>query len=304
VRRHRWSDAEWREALERLLRERPPADRANDDPVFFPRRAMELGRSRIEIEHMALLSAMLAYGRVAVFLAVLRTLAEESDYRLSALLRDPTDGRRWPAYRLSRGDDIAAVVRAAVSVTERRGGLWESFRPGWETDETVRAGVAALRGDLLRAIPSRRRTRGVLHLLPGVENGQCAKRWMLFLRWMVRRDDVDLGLWSGVPPRALVIPLDRHIGFLGRAFGWTRRRTDDARTAEEITAVLRRFDPADPLRYDFALCHLGISGLCRHARGGRCPPECAFRGVCRRCAGRGRAAVTGPRTSPARGFAE
>lgn len=304
MRRHRWSDAEWRETLERLLRERPPADRAQYDPVYFPRRAKDLGRSRPEIEQMALLSAMLAYGRVSAFLTVLRTLAEDSDYRPATLLQGSFDGRRWPAYRLSRGEDIASVVRAAVSVTERRGGLRESFQPGWDSDASVRAGVAALRGDLLQAIPPRRRTRGVLHLLPGVENGQCAKRWMLFLRWLVRRDDVDLGLWTAVPPRALVIPLDRHIAFLGRAFGWTRRRTDDARTAEEITAVLRRFDPEDPLRYDFALCHLGISGLCRHAREGRCSPECAFRGVCRRYAGRGGAEVTGRPAAPARGFVE
>lgn len=274
------SDARQGAALEALLRRHPPRVRVECDPVFFPRRALEQGRPRSEVEQVALLSAMLAYGRVDAFMAVLRAILDACGDRLDALRRSPPPGWRWPAYRLSRGSDIAAFVDAMGAVVERRGGLWESFRAGWSDDRNPRNGLASLRRDLLAAAPARRRTRGLLHLLPGVEAGQCAKRWMLFLRWMVRRNDgVDLGLWTEVSPRDLVVPLDRHIAFLGRALGWTRRRTNDFRTAAEITAVLRRFDSADPLRYDFALCHLGIAGRCRHGRN-PCPRDCAFGEFC------------------------
>ncbi len=277
-----WSDSEWRVALEKLLREHPPIARLERDPVRFPHAAWKQGRARPQVEQVALLSAMLAYGRVAAFMAALDAIFSVCDYRLSTLFETPPSGWRWPAYRLSRGADIAAFAEAICRVTDRRGGLWESFRQGWAPRRDILDGLAALRNDLLAAAPRPRHTRGFLHLLPAVGETCRAKRWMLFLRWMVRRTGgVDLGLWMEIPPSSLIIPLDRHIAFLGRAFGWTRRRTDDLRAAREITAVLRRFAPRDPLRYDFALCHLGISGHCRPARGGGCSPACWFQRVCR-----------------------
>ena len=89
---------------------------------------------------------------------------------------------------------------------------------------------------------------------------------------MVRPDGVDLGLWRAIPPSALVIPLDTHVGRIARLLGLTTRGDTSWRTAESITASLRRFDAADPVRFDFALAHLGISGACA---GRRVPTICA-----------------------------
>jgi endonuclease III len=91
---------------------------------------------------------------------------------------------------------------------------------------------------------------------------------------MVRGPDaVDLGAWSGLVPRsALVVPLDTHVHRVSRCLGLTLRRDASWRTAEEITAALRRIDPEDPVRYDFALCHLGMSGDCPARRD---PLRCA-----------------------------
>jgi endonuclease III len=84
-------------------------------------------------------------------------------------------------------------------------------------------------------------------------------------------DAVDLGLWRGVPASALVVPLDTHVHRVARALGLTARPDASWRTAEEITAALRRIDPADPVRFDFALCHMGMSGRCPARRdAGRC----------------------------------
>jgi len=80
---------------------------------------------------------------------------------------------------------------------------------------------------------------------------------------MVRDRDIDFGLWKGVPKNKLIIPLDTHIARISRCLGLTFRKTQDWKMAVEITESLKRFDPEDPVKYDFALCHHGISGVCK-----------------------------------------
>ncbi len=80
---------------------------------------------------------------------------------------------------------------------------------------------------------------------------------------MVRDSDIDFGLWKEIPKNHLIIPLDAHIARIGRCLGLTKRKSNDWKTAVEITEVLKKFDPEDPLKYDFALCHQGISGACK-----------------------------------------
>jgi uncharacterized protein (TIGR02757 family) len=105
---------------------------------------------------------------------------------------------------------------------------------------------------------------GARWLLPLPERGSVCKRHCLFLRWMVRPDDgVDCGAWPLTAPSRLVVPLDVHLQRVARAFGWTRRRSPTWDMALEVTGALRRLDPADPARYDFALSRLGILGLLR-----------------------------------------
>jgi uncharacterized protein (TIGR02757 family) len=84
----------------------------------------------------------------------------------------------------------------------------------------------------------------------------------LFLRWMIRDKDIDFGIWKGIPKNKLIIPLDTHIARISRCLGLTKRASQDWKMAEEITGALKTLDPEDPLKYDFALCHQGISGVC------------------------------------------
>jgi uncharacterized protein (TIGR02757 family) len=117
--------------------------------------------------------------------------------------------------------------------------------------------------------------RGLAHLFPDPARGGASKRQMLLLRWMVRGPDgLDFGLWKEVPSSALTIPLDTHIARVSRRIGLTQRRTLGWRTAKDITDSLKLLDPADPIKYDFALCHLGMSGAC--------PPRLTVE-HCRRC---------------------
>jgi uncharacterized protein (TIGR02757 family) len=125
---------------------------------------------------------------------------------------------------------------------------------------------------------------GRAFLFPRPERGSACKRHNLFLRWVVRGPDgVDLGLWRAVSPRDLVVPLDTHMARLGGALGLARRKTQDWKMAEEITASLRLVCPEDPVKFDYPLTRLGILGLCTRSRRGvcdRCPvaPLCSRRG--------------------------
>jgi len=103
---------------------------------------------------------------------------------------------------------------------------------------------------------------GMMHFFPTPAKGSACKRMNLFLRWMVRDRDIDFGIWKGIPKNKLVIPLDTHIARISRCLGFTMRRSADWKAAVEITNALKQFDPDDPVKYDFALCHHGIAGMC------------------------------------------
>nr|MBP9121411.1 TIGR02757 family protein [Ignavibacterium sp.] len=93
------------------------------------------------------------------------------------------------------------------------------------------------------------------------EKGSACKRMNLFLRWMVRKDELDFGLWKEISTSKLVIPVDTHIARISRSLNLTKRKNADWKMAEEITLNLKRFDAEDPIKYDFAICHIGIRKL-------------------------------------------
>ncbi len=103
----------------------------------------------------------------------------------------------------------------------------------------------------------------------------------MFLRWLVRTEWPDLGLWTHYPADQLIIPLDTHVARISRFIGLTDRATPDGKMAQEITAALRRLYPADPLRYDFAISHLGILGDCPGVRKRATCGLCPLYSVCR-----------------------
>jgi uncharacterized protein (TIGR02757 family) len=208
----------------------------------------------------------------------------------------------FATYRFNRPRDLAALAAAAGHVAGAAGSLGARFgarfRDAGGGAGALRPALAGFARDLRDApqvapLLRGRGRRGLLHLLPDAAGPGASKRWNLYLRWMVRGPDaVDLGAWRGiVPASALVVPLDTHVHRVARCLGLTRRPDASWRTAEEITAALRRIDPEDPVRYDFALCHLGMSGSCPARRDPARCAECPLVEACGR-GGRRRAAVT------------
>jgi uncharacterized protein (TIGR02757 family) len=188
-------------------------------------------------------------------------------------------------YRMTGERDVACLLYGAGALLRAHGSLGAAFARHFRGD--VREALAGFIEDLLSAdftplIGQRGPTRRLKHLLPHPGRGSACKRMNLFLRWMVRGPDgVDFGLWKFVPESALVVPLDTHVHRIGRFIGLTRRKDLSWRTAEDVTARLRLLDAADPVRYDFALSHLGISGACASRKDARRCEGCPLKPVCR-----------------------
>lgn len=261
-----------REHLDALLAGCDAESTRSRDPVDFVHRYDE---SRDQ-EVAGLVAASLAFGNaVAARRSIGRALTalgpEPASTVLSAGPAELRHRLRGFVHRIYRGEHLASMLLHAGQLLRRHGTLGNAFahfhRAG---DQDFREGLArfadALRGDA----PG----RSLRHLISDPRAGSACKRLVLYARWMVRpADGVDLGLWS-IAPSELVIPVDTHVHRISRNLGLTHRRAASWATAEEITAALRKFDPEDPVKYDFALCHLGVSREC---------PSRPNRAKCQRC---------------------
>ena len=257
------------------------------DPVWVVRRFSRDADQEI----VAFCAAGLAFGRVQSILQSLEALLAVMGDAPAAFVQqfDPArDGRALAAlgHRWIRGVDLVALVWVLRQMIERSGSLEGFFAEGHRTDAVTVEGALesfserALALDLATAygrVPAR---PGVAYFFSRPSTGGACKRLNLFLRWMVRADRVDLGLWTRVRPAQLVIPLDTHVVRVSRCLGLTRMRTPGWRMAADITGMLRQLDPGDPIRYDFSLCHLGMMDACGTGTARR-DSQCPLRGVCR-----------------------
>lgn len=256
------------------------------DPLVFVHRY----RDRADQEVVAFLSAGLAFGNVRSIQQSLSCLLEALGPKPSdfVLHFDPLRHAECLPEKVHRWIGRPELARALVVLREmlrRFGSLEAAFTSGYEPDEpTLEPGLRAfarLARSLEPKAPSAENSPGAVYFFPSPETGSACKRLNLFLRWMVRGGDgLDLGLWSSIPPSRLLIPLDVHVGRISRALGLTRLRTPGFSMVRQVTASLRRFDPLDPIKYDFALARLGILKWCPSRRTpGRCE-ACPLEEVC------------------------
>lgn len=239
----------------------------------------------LDREFAAFVAAHLAYGRVDPMIRAVRAALAPLGPRPSDWLRERTEPKArkelitalaaW-VWRFHTGPDIVAWMLAWKRLDAESGSGLETHLlpdPGEAPDAALSRLVQRLRLDLPPTYGSR-------FSLPDPLEGAACKRWRMFLRWMVRKEWPDLGLWTRYPSDRLIIPLDTHVARVSRFIGLSHRATPDGKMAHEITASLRRLDPADPLRYDFALSHLGILGDCPGVRKRSTCAACPLYSVC------------------------
>jgi uncharacterized protein (TIGR02757 family) len=189
-------------------------------------------------------------------------------------------------HRWTRGVDLVALLWILRQVLDSHGSLERFFAEGFKSDDED-VGPAldsfstrALALDLRRAYGRVPKRAGVCYFFPRPSAGSACKRLNLFLRWMVRSDHVDFGVWTRIPASKLVVPLDTHIIRLGQCLRLTRYKGAGWKMAADITSSLRALDPLDPVRFDFSLCHVGMRNACGYGRA-QGDSQCPLRGLCR-----------------------
>ncbi len=225
----------------------------NPDPLQFLYRYPDI-RNR---EIVALIAASLAYGRVGQILkAVERVLAPMGntprDYVCQKEKKQIQHEFKSFKYRFATGEHVAGLLAGIGQVVDQYGSLQDCFVHGQSRGDTSILPALTFFTQEIRG------TRNPGHLLADPVKGSACKRSCLFLRWMVRTDEVDPGGWTLVSPASLIVPLDTHMHKAGRLLGFTTRKQANMKTAQEITRGFSRLCPEDPVKYDFALTRFGI----------------------------------------------
>ena len=251
-------------ALDQLYAEFNYPDSAAD-PIQIVRRFTRAD----DREVVGFCAASLAFGRVGSVLQSIERLLAVMGPEPAAYVRRFDPRRDGPAFaglvhRWTRGPDLVALLWVMKQMIDRAGSIEGFFLEGDdpEADDIEEAldrfSIRALALDLKAAYGRVPKRPGICCFFPRPSAGSACKRLNLFLRWMVRRDALDLGVWTRVSPSKLIVPLDTHVIRVGRALRLTRYTSPGWKMARDITASLRRLDADDPVKYDYSLCHLGM----------------------------------------------
>jgi uncharacterized protein (TIGR02757 family) len=264
-----------------------------DDPLSVVRPFVHDGRSA---EILGVVAATLAIGNTTAIRGALRGLWDRADGDPATWLMATPPSRRRRAlasfrHRWIRGDQVDYLAGVLREYYGQHDSLEEAFLEGSGTGGFA-GGLDAL-ARVLRGDESPGDTpRGYRHLFPSpldAPRSPC-KRMTLFVRWMARDRFPDFGVWPHVPTGELRVPLDQHVHWIAYHLGLTARRTRSWAAVEEVSAALRRIDPVDPIKFDFVLCHTGVSGDCPKERDLTICGPCSVRPDCRLWRGRGAAA--------------
>lgn len=246
------------------------------DPLQFVYRFPD----RRDAEIAAFLASALAYGRVRQIERSLTELFDRMDgspHEYTMNLCDAGRARMRPfKHRFTTGSDIIDLIDLFHRILDEYGDLESFFLRGYRPEHpNVLPALSVFCDSLCERYADAHDGHvsfGLSYLLASPSRGSASKRLHLFLRWMVRYDEVDPGLWRRVDKSKLIVPIDVHMARLCRILGLHDDKTTTGRTAVKITEGFSKIEPADPAKYDFALSRIGILENCTG-----CPrPECAY----------------------------
>jgi uncharacterized protein (TIGR02757 family) len=226
------------------------------DPIQIPHRFTK----KEDIEIAGFLTATISWGQRKSILKNANNLMERMDNSPYDFIMQSST-KEWQnmsdfVHRTFNGRDCLFFFNSLRNIYSKQSGLEGIFTNGYSVDRTIFSSLKHFR-EVFLSIPHEQRVK---KHLSDVSANSAAKRLNMFLRWMVRSDDnsVDFGIWKNIPPSALMLPLDTHAGNVARELGLLQRKQNDWKAVEEITAILRTFDPTDPVKYDYALFGIGV----------------------------------------------
>ncbi len=229
-----------------------------------------------DIEIAGLVASSLAYGMVETIRSNIRKLFAVTGKNLYDFVRSTSFSRKRKMlhgfkHRFNGGDDLALLLECVCRSITAHGSLHALFHAGLVQDggnikqpmnefvKTMRTWAVEIGGAMKKSF---------LHLLPLPEEGSACKRLNMYLRWMVRDNDgIDMGIWTAIRPAQLVMPVDTHVSAIARRLHLTSRSSADWRMAEEITRILKKISPSDPIKYDFSLCRAGMTDFRSSSKG-------------------------------------
>lgn len=234
------------------------------DPLQF----LHLFNREEDIELMGFIASLFAYGNVKQIENTLNRLLElfkGKPYQFIINLTEK-DAQKISGikHRFYSDEDIKKLFYVLKGELNKYSAIKNIFLKGYLfSDENVKNGISNFSNHFLISFKETfgEISNGIKFMFPLPEKGSACKRMNLFLRWMVRQDDLDLGLWSEIRTDQLVIPVDTHIARICKSLKLTRRKNVSWQMAEEITNNLKKYEKNDPIKYDFAICHIGIRKL-------------------------------------------
>lgn len=242
--------------LDELVEKYETHDFIKDDPVQFP----HMYKNRHDIEIAGFIASIFAYGNRKIFIEKLKEFFIYTDGEPANFIKSGDFSvikSKNFNYRFSKPDDIIEFLRILSKLYATSDGLMELFKYGYDNKNSL--------DNLYRTVKTyfysnvkEGMGQGFYHLLPDPDKGGAMKRINMFLRWMVRKSEVDLGIWNFIPKSELRIPLDVHVARLSRQMNLLSRKSNDMRAVIELTNNLKIFDPNDPVKYDFAIFGKGI----------------------------------------------
>lgn len=230
----------------------------SEDPISIP----HAFTSKEDREISGFLAATIAWGQRPIILRNCQSLMERMDHAPADFIRNhsPSERCRFQSFvhRTFNGTDCSYFLKALQKLVTTYGSLEGSFSHHFELNaHDLPLTISSWRADFLSFNAPDRTGKHIAN----PSSNSSAKRICMYLRWMVRKDKsgVDFGIWKSIPPSSLYIPLDVHSGRIARMLHLLERKQDDWKAVVELTQNLRKLDPMDPVKYDFALFGIGVN---------------------------------------------
>lgn len=241
--------------LEKLAQKYETQDFIKDDPIQFSHRFKKAEDKEIA----AFLASLFAYGNRKVFIKKLDELFKIMQNKpLDFILNFNPNSLKGFNYRFAKDVDVIEIFKILNKLYKDGKSIKSLFEYGYGLDNSILTMFQAVT-DYFYSNVKNEVGQGFYHLIPNPKNQGAMKRMNMFLRWVVRKGPVDLGIWEFIPTSELLIPLDVHVARISREMGLLKRSSNDFKAVLELNENLKKLDPQDPAKYDFAMFGLGVN---------------------------------------------
>lgn len=240
--------------LDKLVEKYETVDFIKDDPIQFIHR----GKCKEDAELFGFIASLFAYGNRKMFIKKIEEIFAKAEGDITGFIKNGDfSSLKGVEYRFSKENDIIPIFEILNKLYNESKGLEDLFCYGYNQENNVKNAIKTV-VDYFYARAPKTTGPGFYHMIPNPNNGGAMKRMNMYLRWMVRKPPVDLGIWKFIKPKDLLIPLDVHVARVSRQMGLLTRKSNDFKAVLELMKPLREFCPEDPVKYDFAMFAFGI----------------------------------------------